>query len=316
MRFIQRGRAVKSALAATAIAAAMAATAGTAFAAGNPADDATKGAQAAEQHRAPSAKGKLAAPRAASGSSERTATFPMAAVERDGWLNWYFPDGRGGFEASWPTAANFSAFKHYIQVDQDKDGQKDGAWSVLKDGRLLYTTAKPNQTASTKTIGGGWQIYNKVLSPGNLAGARESDLLAVDKAGVLWLYLGYNDGRVTARTKVGGGWGQYTEIAGQGDLNGDGLTDIVARDRAGVLWLYTGNGDRNDPFNNRTKIGGGWNTYNRILSVGDLDGDGRSDLVARGNDGTLWRYSGNGDYRDPFDNRVKIGWGYNSLNLI
>lgn len=164
MRFIQRGRAVKSALAATAIAAAMAATAGNAFAAGNPADDATKGAQAAEQHRAPSAKGKLAAPRAAVGG-ERTATFPMAAVERDGWLNWYFPDGRGGFEASWPTAADFSAFKHYIQVDQDKDGQKDGAWSVLKDGQLLYTTAKPNQTASTKAIGGGWQIYNKVLSP-------------------------------------------------------------------------------------------------------------------------------------------------------
>ncbi|MGP9017573.1 FG-GAP repeat domain-containing protein [Streptomyces sp. BR1] len=316
MSFIKRGRALKSALATTAIAAAMAATAGSAFAAGNPAAAATQSAQAAEQHNAPAVKGKLAAPRAAASTSEQTARFSMAAVQRDGWLNWYHQDGRGGFEASWPTLANLSNFTNYIQVDQDKNGKMDGAWSVLKNGTLQYTTAKPNQKASTKTIGGGWQIYNKILSPGNLAGAGESDLLAVDKSGVLWMYLGYADGRVTARTKVGGGWGQYTEIAGQGDLNGDGFTDIVARDKAGVLWLYTGNGDRQDPFNRRVKIGGGWNTYNRILSVGDLDGDGRSDLVARGNDGTLWRYSGNGDTRDPFDNRVKIGWGYNSLNLI
>ncbi|MEU5437281.1 FG-GAP-like repeat-containing protein [Streptomyces sp. NPDC020719] len=91
---------------------------------------------------------------------------------------------------------------------------------------------------------------------------------------------------------------------------------MVARDKAGVLWLYTGTGDRNNPFNPRVKIGGGWNTYNRILSVGDLDNDGRTDLVARGNDGTLWRYSGNGNATDPFDNRVKIGWGYNIYNLI
>ncbi|GGP78372.1 FG-GAP repeat domain-containing protein [Streptomyces melanogenes] len=309
MSFAQRG-AFKSALAATAIAAAMAATAGTAFAAGNPADTAAK---AADRPGTAAAKGKLAAPRAASGDWEQTATFPMAAIEREGWLDWYVPNGHGGFEAAQLTASNMKDFKHVLQVDQDKDGNKDGAWSILKDGTLFYAGTNKG---SAKTIGGGWQIYNKVLSPGNLAGARESDILAVDKAGVMWMYLGYNDGRVTARTKVGGGWGQYTEIAGQGDLNGDGRTDIVARDKAGVLWLYTGNGNRNDPFNNRVKIGGGWNTYNRLLSIGDLDGDGRSDLIARGNDGTLWRYSGNGDSHDPFDNRVKIGWGYNSLNLI
>ncbi|MFG2148828.1 FG-GAP repeat domain-containing protein [Streptomyces sp. NPDC048696] len=313
MSFIKRGRAFKGALASTAVAAALAATAGSAFAAGNPADAAAQAAKAAEQHHAPGVKGKLAAPRAAAGDWEQTATFPMAAIERDGWLDWYDPDGRGGFKAARLTASDLSSFKHVIQVDQDKDGEKDGAWSILKDGTLFYASTKQG---SAKTIGGGWQIYNKVFSPGNLAGARESDLLAVDKSGVMWMYLGYADGRVTARTKVGGGWGQYTEIAGQGDLNGDGRTDIVARDKAGVLWLYTGNGDRQDPFNRRVKIGGGWNTYNRILSVGDLDGDGRTDLVARGNDGTLWRYSGNGDSRDPFDNRVKIGWGYNSLNLI
>ncbi|WP_223184247.1 hypothetical protein [Streptomyces sp. CBMA152] len=78
------------------------------------------------------------------------------------------------------------------------------------------------------------------------------------------MYLGYADGRVTARTKVGGGWGQYTEIAGQSDLNGDGRTDIVARDKVGVLWLYSGNGNATDPFDNRVKIGWGYNSLNLI----------------------------------------------------
>ncbi|MFD9791412.1 hypothetical protein ACFWXK_10720 [Streptomyces sp. NPDC059070] len=74
-------------------------------------------------------------------------------------------------------------------------------------------------------------------------------------------------------------------------------------------------GDGNAPCNRRTWIGGGWNTHNRLLSVGDLDDGGGTGLVARGNEGTLWRYCGNGDAHNPFDNRVKIGWGYTICSL-
>ncbi|KAF2774605.1 hypothetical protein [Streptomyces sp. OM5714] len=41
--------------------------------------------------------------------------------------------------------------------------------------------------------------------------------------------------------------------------------DLVARDSAGVLWLYRGTGSASAPYAARTKIGGGWNTYN-VLS--------------------------------------------------
>ncbi|MGP9022976.1 FG-GAP repeat domain-containing protein [Streptomyces sp. BR1] len=315
MKFVQR-RAFQRALAATAIATAMVTTAGTAFAAGNPVDAKEQRAKAEAQHRAHGPKG-LAAPRAAAQGRVETPTFSMTAVDkRTGNLYLYFPNRQGGFDARYDVGVDYSFAAFEADVDNDKDGHSESTWHVDKNGQLTYTYHRSEFDLDTKTIGGGWQIYDKVLSPGNLAGAGEADIIARDKAGVLWLYLGYPDGRVTARTKIGGGWGQYTEIAGQGDLNGDGLTDIVARDKDGVLWLYTGTGDRNDPFNRRTKIGGGWNAYNRILSVGDLDGDGRSDLVARANNGDLYRYSGNGDSSDPFDNRVKIGWGYNIYNLL
>ncbi|MFE0685941.1 FG-GAP repeat domain-containing protein, partial [Streptomyces sp. NPDC058961] len=131
---------------------------------------------------------------------------------------------------------------------------------------ISYTYHVSEFELDTKTIGGGWQIYDKVLSPGNLDGAGEADM--------------------------------------------------IARDKAGVLWLYTGTGNYNAPFKPRTKIGAGWNAYDRILSVGDLNRDGRADLVARAKNGDLYRYFGNGRSGDPFDARVKIGWGYNIYNLL
>ncbi|WP_024754510.1 FG-GAP-like repeat-containing protein [Streptomyces exfoliatus] len=106
--------------------------------------------------------------------------------------------------------------------------------------------------------------------------------------------------------KVGGGWGQYTELAGQGDLTGDGRADITARDKAGVLWLYKGTGDYKAPFAGRTKIGGGWNAYDRLLSLGDSDADGKVDLLARKTTGELLRYSGTGNAARPFTAPVQI----------
>ncbi|MEU8967487.1 VCBS repeat-containing protein [Streptomyces sp. NPDC048491] len=317
MKFIKR-RAYQRALAATAITAVMATAASTAVAAGNPTDAKAQRAQAEAQaqHRT-HGPARLAAPRAAAPGQVATPTFSMSAVDkRTGNLYLYFPDGQGGFDSRYDVGVNFDFAAFQAPVDNDKDGYSESTWHIEKEGRLTYTYHVSEFELDTKTIGGGWQIYDKVLSPGNLAGAGEADMIARDKAGVLWLYLGYPDGRVAPRIKIGGGWDAYTEIAGQGDLNGDGKTDIVAADKAGVLWLYTGTGNYNAPFKPRTKIGAGWNAYDRILSVGDLNRDGRTDLVARAKNGDLYRYFGNGRSGDPFDARVKIGWGYNIYNLL
>ncbi|WP_395358035.1 hypothetical protein ACHGLA_00315 [Streptomyces sp. YH02] len=45
-------------------------------------------------------------------------------------------------------------------------------------------------------IGGGWKAYDRILAVGNLGGTRDSDLVARDKDGVLWLYQG--EGSYTA----------------------------------------------------------------------------------------------------------------------
>ncbi|GGP90628.1 FG-GAP repeat domain-containing protein [Streptomyces melanogenes] len=309
MSLAQRGHAITSTLVATTIAAALTMTANNAFATGNPLSDAAgRRAQAEAQHHTFN--------RAATRYEVETPTFSMTAVDKkSGNLYLYHPDGMGGFAPRYDVGVDFRHAAAVADVDNDKDGEFDGTWTFEKSGLLTYTWTQGDDSY-TQSIGRGWQHYGKVLSPGDIGGAEEADLVAVDRAGVMWRYLGYADGTLTARSKVGGGWDQYTQIAGQGDLTGDGRSDIVARDRAGVLWLYKGTGDQKAPFAQRTRIGGGWNAYNRILSVGDLDGDGRSDLVARADNGDLYRYSGNGNCSDPFDNRTKIGWGYNIYNLI
>lgn len=316
MTFSKRGRAFKRALAATAITVAMAATAaGTASAAGGPEGAVSAQAKAvAKQHpkAAKNAKSAFAAPRATD-LGVATPSFVMSAVnKKDKQLSLYAPNYQGGFAARYPVNVNYDFAAGVQNVDNDKDGLADGTYTVVKDGRLLYA----DDLGDVTTIGGGWQIYTTVLSPGNLGGAPEADLFGIDKSGVMYVYLGFADGHLNPRVRVSSGWGAYTQIAGQADLTGDGRADIVARDKAGALWLYKGTGNYKVPFLNRVSIGGGWNMFDRLLSVGDLDNDGTTDLVARTPAGDLYRYSGTGNASAPLKARVKIGSGFQAWNLF
>ncbi|MER7761804.1 FG-GAP-like repeat-containing protein [Streptomyces sp. NPDC097619] len=305
---------IKRALAATAATVALAvtgATAGTATAAGNPAGTG-QDAAAAQLRAAVSAPAATAFGPA---GDVATPTFPMTAIEKKSGSRYYLyePNGDGGF-AKRKYVGDFDYIpKLVMNVDHDRDGLGDGSWFTGPDG-VLYFFGEYDIDANV--IGRGWNAYTKVLSPGTLGGAKEADILAVDKAGVLWLYLGYVDGRVTSRIKVGAGWGGFTQIAGQGDLTMDGKADIVARDKAGVLWLYAGTGNPKAPFAAKKKIGAGWNGFDRVFSIGDLDFDGVSDLIARTPKGDLMRYSGTGNASIPFAKPVKIGTGYQIYSEI
>ncbi|MFC8596335.1 FG-GAP repeat domain-containing protein [Streptomyces atroolivaceus] len=305
---------LKQILVSTATTAVMALTAGTATAAEGPAGTEKAHAAAEAQHRATS-PGR-APLRAAEPGQVATPTFSLTAVDKKtSNLYLYFPDRQGGFDARYDVGVSFEFAAAQAEVDNDKDGYGDGTWTFTKDGLLMYTWSD-DFLVETKDIGKGWTIYNKVLSPGDLGGTQDADLMAVDKSGVMWTYVGHASGLVDTRVRIGSGWNAYTEIAGQGDLTGDGKADIVARDTTGVLWLYKGTGDNKAPFEARAQVGTGWNTYNRVLSLGDLDSDGRSDLVARTTTGDLYRLSGTGNAAAPFAAPVKIGWGYNIYNLL
>lgn len=97
-----------------------------------------------------------------------------------------------------------------------------------------------------------------------------------------------------------------------GDINGDGYADILVKYRSGklVAYLGIGQGDFNPGGSVKSlSLGTGWNAYNALSYPGDLNGDGKPDLVARDSAGRLWLFAGND--KGGFKSRVQIGgsWG-------
>ncbi|MEY9871081.1 hypothetical protein ABH931_000535 [Streptacidiphilus sp. MAP12-33] len=179
----------------------------------------------------------------------------------------------------------------------------------MRSGVLAYFPGVPessNPPAKPVTIGGGWNIYNKLVSVGDLNGDGHDDLVARDSSGALWFYAGTGKGGFAPRVLISGGWNTYTQIVGVGDLNGDGAGDLLAVDAKGYLWRYLGNG--HGGFGARTYLGSGYWVYNALVGVGDLNDDGHNDFVARDSSGSLWLYRGDG--KGGFTGRSRIGGGW------
>ncbi|NML53921.1 hypothetical protein HHL19_32145 [Streptomyces sp. R302] len=92
-------------------------------------------------------------------------------------------------------------------------------------------------------------------------------------------------------TAIGFGWAQYDVLTPPGDVNADGHQDLIARQTTtGDMYFYAGTaGHRLAP---RVRIGTNWKLYKRITGAGDLDGDGRGDLLGIDASGVLWVYFG------------------------
>ncbi|MEU1436454.1 tachylectin-related carbohydrate-binding protein [Streptomyces sp. NPDC005786] len=172
--------------------------------------------------------------------------------------------------------------------------------------------------AARSKVGGGWNTYTQLTGPGDITGDRKADLIARDRDGVLWLYRGTDSASTpfTARTRIGAGWNAYDQLTGGADLTGDSKADLIARDRDGVLWFYRGTSSIKSPFASRTRVGGGWNTYTRLVSTGDTTGDGINDLIATDSSGTLWLYRGTSTIKSPFTSRTRIGSGWTIYNTL
>ncbi|WP_406059016.1 VCBS repeat-containing protein [Streptomyces sp. NBC_01077] len=227
--------------------------------------------------------------------------LPLSDFDGDGVDDLLFRalDGNLYSITSTGNGAAFDLYRTEVAKDIIPIGDQGGSTTepevlvLSENGTLtLYGDASSTGTPYETTVGGGWQIYNKVVSPGDVNGDGRADLVARTQSGTLFLYLATgNTGRpFGGRIEVGGGWGIYDQLVGISDGNGDGRGDLYARDTAGTLWFYAGTGNTTRPFATRKSVGGGWNIYNQILA-----GSQGRNLIARDSAGTLWSYAGRGD---------------------
>ena len=78
-----------------------------------------------------------------------------------------------------------------------------------------------------------------------------------------------------------------------------------------TLWLYPGNG--RGGFSGVVKIGTGWGSFVSISGSGDVDDDGRADLLAWSAAGRMILYPGNG--RGGFLRPLPVGGGWTGYDF-
>ncbi|MDA1362224.1 VCBS repeat-containing protein [Glycomyces luteolus] len=233
-------------------------------------------------------------------------------------LRFYPGNGSGGFRSTQNLGVLLDAATLVETAgDFNGDGKPDlltrdvtGALTMIGgdgDGWFFY--------APQITTGTGWNSMSAIASGHDYNGDGKIDLIAREKStGYLWLYPGKGNGYVGTRVKIGTGWNAMREITAAGDLDHDGLADVLAiRSSDNCMYFYGGRG--NGTLKAGVKMSCNWVGYDSVAAVGDFNGDGHADWVARRkSDGALYLYKGNG--AGGYSARALIGTGWNSIKFI
>ncbi|MEU6230667.1 VCBS repeat-containing protein [Streptomyces sp. NPDC047042] len=246
----------------------------------------------------------------------------LLTLSGSGALAFHDGNGKGGISrdngentgTGWPTSIRPVPFGD-LSGDRCNDvlvRMANGALRLYKPRCGYPVTPSTSYTTLATT---GWTQHDILTSPGDVSGDGRPDLIARKAStGSVYLYKGTSAGKLSAPVRLYADWRGYKKVVGAGDLDGDGIGDLLAQDKANNLYRFSGTG--RGTFKARTKLFGSWGaSYNAVVGVGDLNSDGRSDLVARDTAGNLYRQSGDGKGAFGAPTKVGSGWGsYKSLS--
>ncbi|WP_369382999.1 FG-GAP-like repeat-containing protein [Streptomyces sp. cg36] len=209
-------------------------------------------------------------------------------------------------------------------ADFNGDGKADLVGVEAATGKLWLYPGNGNGTLGERVlIGSGWGAMSG-LTAADYTGDGKPDLLAVDStAGNLYVYPGAGTaagmGTLGDRVQIGTGWGGMRDLTAM-DVDKDGKPDLLTVDSAGALWAYPGAGSLKgtNTLGDRVQIGSGWGGMAELASPGDLNGDGKADLVAVDTAGGLWKYPGTGSLNgmNTLGDRNQIGTGWTTMRQL
>lgn len=231
----------------------------------------------------------------------------------------------GTFGAAVQIGTNWSIFRVLLGVgDLNKDGKADLIGIGNDNTATFYAgtgTAGYYQPGQPIALN-GLSSTDVFATPGDLNGDGYPDILDRTLSGSLMFIGGAgiaSSGGYAAAQNAGGVWTQIAEMAVPGDFTGDGKPDALTEAADGTLWLRTGTGSASPVFTGAAKIGWGWNMFRYLVSAGDLNGDGKPDLLGVEPDGTLWFYAGTGRVSGTdsgYQPGIKVGWGWNIFTRV
>ncbi|WFE37936.1 FG-GAP-like repeat-containing protein [Micromonospora sp. WMMD998] len=241
------------------------------------------------------------------------------------------------------TAFTIGSIPRLHVGDFDGDGRTDLLGQLLNGTLKVWTSSGDLSadarlfSAPARVVGDGFttSAVPRMLT-GDFDGDGRTDLIAQYADGSMKGFPSSGDlsadGKLfpsTAQAKVvGSGW-RSSSIPRVlvGDVDGDTVADLVAQLADGTLRVYRSSGDLTGsaltfpgPYLN---VGTNWTAANRPrILVGDLSGDGRTDLVGQQADGKLLGFRATGDLSADFklyvtsENPVGTGWGTTSIPRI
>ncbi|HEY5835068.1 FG-GAP-like repeat-containing protein [Streptomyces sp.] len=241
----------------------------------------------------------------------------VLTVTPSGTIRYQPGNGTGAFgrtlaASGWPSSVTLVPFG-------DLNGDRRNEVLVrFSNGELRVYRTMRGHAFSTGTpytsLGTGWNAFNVLTSPGDVTGDGRPDLVVRRAStGEVFLYKGASTGKLSAPVRIAANWSGYKKIVGVGDFNGDGIGDLLAQDGANTLWRYDGNGFGG--FKARVKLVANWkSSYNAVIGVGDITGDGKADIVSRDTSGNVWRNNGDGKGSLGARTMIATGWqGYKSV---
>ncbi|GHF72272.1 hypothetical protein GCM10010218_61960 [Streptomyces mashuensis] len=260
--------------------------------------------------------GRDYAPRADLATKEQQIRIAEKILADQGVMAWPHcgpPAGLGDDHADpFPPKPTDPGMTSLTAGDFNGDGKKDLVAVEVKSGKLFsYPGTGNGRLGDRVEIGdGGWNGM-KDLTVADMNKDGKDDLIATETStGKLFLYPGNGNG-VGSRIEIGrGGWNGLKDLF-TGDFNGDGKKDVGATEiSTGKLVLYPGTGNINGlgALGDRVEIGkGGWNGMNKLVGPGDVNKDGKDDLIAtETSTGKLFLYPGTGN---GIGDRTEIGTG-------
>lgn len=232
------------------------------------------------------------------------------------------PDGRlmlyaGRWGQRWAPGVQIGkGFGHMDNValagDVDDDGHTDIIARHTGTGVLhLYTGDGAGRITGGQAVSRGWGSFEQIL-PYDADRDGYVDLVVRD-ANRLHLYEGDEGARFRPGFGLSDSVGDWARVLGTGDTDGDGRTELTALGTNGYLVRYPLRAEGSLDAKRKAITGSGWGSFTAVLSPGDINGDGQSDLLARTADGDLLLYPGRFD--GDWGRGTLVGTGWDGLRL-
>jgi len=241
----------------------------------------------------------------------------ILATRNNGDLVFYPGDGAGWLRAGRVIGVGWDKMSSITTAgDLNDDKIVDLLATRKSDGaQYMYAGRSDGSLKSGVRWGSGWGSFSPVIGGSDLDGDQYPDVFA-RLGGGMSTYSSDGSGKMVRYIRWGSGWGAMSQLSTGADWNGDGVADLLAVRTAangGALTFYAGTGKRD--FLSRPAAFPTVPGADVVRLVGDVNGDGYTDAVARiRTNSTLVILLGQAGSR--FGAPVKIGAGWNILNMI